>query len=78
MVTLNNSDDNYQKKNIIINDRIYSLIDQYKQKQIRKKELQNTLISYAKSSGFINNKCRRQAWSLLIDSPDHHYSTGRV
>jgi hypothetical protein len=78
MVTINNSDGSYEKKNIIINDWIYSLLDLYKQKQIGEKELKYTLISHAKSSGFIDNKCRKQAWSLLIESPDDQYSTGRV
>jgi hypothetical protein len=77
MVTINESDDSYEKKNIIINDRIYLLFNRYKQKQIRKIEVKKKLISYAKSSGFINNIYRKQAWSLIVDSPNYQYSTGK-
>ncbi len=71
MVTIN-SDDNSQNENFLIIDQIKSLIDNSKQKDVK-----NQLISYAKSSGFINNIYRKQAWSLLIDHPiSNLYSTG--
>ena len=77
MVTINEKgDDSCEKNNMIINDRIYFLLNLYKQKRIRKAEIQKTLISYAKSSGF-NSTYRKEAWNLIVDSPDYQYSTGK-
>jgi hypothetical protein len=70
MVTINR-DDNSQNENFLIIDQIKSLIDNSKQKDVK-----NQLISYAKSSGFINNVYRKQAWSLLIDPISDSFSTG--
>jgi hypothetical protein len=75
MVTIND-DDSSQNKNILIIDQIQLLIDDYQQKQISKKDIKNQLNFYAKSSGFINNLYRKQAWNLLINSSFSNYSTG--
>ncbi len=72
MVTINNDND----KNLLIINQINILFDCYKQKLIQKKSLKSKLISYAQTSGFINNIYRKQAWNLLVYSANYQYSTG--
>jgi hypothetical protein len=70
MLTINNDE------NILIIDQIKLLIDHFNQKKITEKYPKNKLIFYAKSHGFINNTCRKSAWSLLINSSTDEYLTG--
>lgn len=76
MVTINN-DNNSENEDILTVDRIKLLIDRYNQKKIKPKYLRTKLISYAKTSGFINNIYRKQAWHLIADAPCYEYSTGK-
>jgi hypothetical protein len=71
MVTTNNDDDSSENENIKF------LIDGYKQKQIREKDVKDQLIFFGRLSGFINNIYRKQAWNLLINHPSYDYSIGR-
>lgn len=70
MVT-KNTDDKFHNKTILLIDEIKFLIENYNNKKLKYK-----LIFYAKSSGFINNLYRKQAWNLLINSTSDDYSTG--
>ena len=77
MVTVNN-ENNSTDDNYLIIDQIKLLIDRYNNKQIKQQDIQNKLTFYAKKSGFINNTFRKQAWKLLINSSNDHYSTGKL
>ncbi|CAF3556875.1 unnamed protein product [Rotaria sordida] len=74
MVTINN-DDNYENENILVIDKIKLLFDRYNQKKIKQKYLKRKLTSYAKTSGFINNIYRKQAWNLLVHTSSDEYTT---
>ncbi|CAF1121496.1 unnamed protein product [Rotaria sp. Silwood1] len=74
MVTINN-DDNSDNENVLTIDKIKSLFDRYNQKTIKQKNVKKKLISYAKTSGFINNIYRKQAWTLLVRTSPDEYST---
>ena len=75
MVT-KNTDDKFDNKTILFIDEIKFLIENYNNKKIKYKSVKNKLTFYAKSSGFINNLYRKQAWNLLINSTSDDYSTG--
>lgn len=75
MVTVNN-DENSENENSVVIDRIQSLIDRFKEKQIKQEYVENELIFYAKNTGFKNNTLRKQAWSLLANIPSYLYSNG--
>ena len=61
---------------ISIIDQIEDLIDLYYQKKIKSKKLRTELTYYAKSTGFINNKCRQQTWKFLVNETLNNYSSG--
>ena len=64
-------------ENLLPLDRIQSFIDACHQKKFTRISARTQLISHAKASGFINNLCRKSAWTLLIDPPtDGDYSAG--
>ena len=77
MVTINN-DDSTQNKNALITNKIQLSIADYNDNRIQREYLEETLISYAKLSGFITNTNRKKAWSFLTDILRYDSSTGYI
>ncbi|CAF2800381.1 unnamed protein product [Rotaria sp. Silwood2] len=76
MVTVNN-DDNSENESVLVIDKITSLFDRYHGKTIKEKYVKKKLIFYARTSGFINNIYRKQAWDLLVHTSPEEYSTDK-